>query len=105
MAKQPASRRIPQKNVHTQRPFLFDKTNYIIMLAGLLVFIIGLLLMVGGKSNDPNQFHPEEIYSFRRITLAPIVVILGLVIEVFAIMKKPSHKQSAEQHPTSSSSR
>jgi len=48
MAKQSTSPRIPQKHLHTQRPFLFDKTNYIIMLAGLLVFIIGLLLMVGG---------------------------------------------------------
>lgn len=105
MAKQSTSPRIPQKHLHTQRPFLFDKTNYIIMLAGLLVFIIGLLLMVGGKSNDPNQFHPEEIYSFRRITLAPIVVILGLVIEVFAIMKKPSHKQPTEPQTTSTSSR
>ncbi|MCL6523273.1 MAG: DUF3098 domain-containing protein [Thermoflavifilum sp.] len=94
MAKQlsriPAQKKLPR----TQRPFLFDRTNYMIMLIGLVVFIIGLLLMVGGKSPDPNQFYPQEIYSFRRITLAPIVIILGLVIEVFAIMKKPSGSQS-----------
>lgn len=75
------------------------------MLAGLVIFIIGLLLMVGGRSDDPNQFHPEEIYSFRRITLAPIVVILGLVIEVFAIMKRPAHRQSGQQSHSATSSR
>ncbi|SFV29783.1 DUF3098 domain-containing protein [Thermoflavifilum thermophilum] len=105
MAKQPVSHKTTQKNLRNQRPFLFDKTNYIIMLTGLAIFIIGLLLMVGGGSKDPNQFHPEEIYSFRRITLAPIVVILGLVIEVFAIMKKPTHKPSADSQQTSASSR
>jgi Protein of unknown function (DUF3098) len=76
-------------------PFLFKKENYFIMLVGLLVFIIGLLLMVGGGSKDPNQFYPSKIYSFRRITLAPIVIILGLLIEFFAILKKPKADQNS----------
>ncbi|MBX5437978.1 MAG: DUF3098 domain-containing protein [Thermoflavifilum sp.] len=105
MAKQSTQQRVSQKPSRGQQPFLFDKTNYIIMLAGLVIFIIGLLLMVGGRSDDPNQFHPEEIYSFRRITLAPIVVILGLVIEVFAIMKRPAHRQSGQQSHSATSSR
>lgn len=59
--------------------FVFKKQNYIIMLAGLLVIIIGFTLMYG----------KEDIYDFRKITLAPIVVLTGFVIEVFAILYKP----------------
>jgi hypothetical protein len=54
--------------------------------------VLGLLLMAGGKSKDPNQFIPSEVYSWRRITLAPILFVAGLVIEIFAIMKKPKPK-------------
>lgn len=61
------------------------------MIAGLVLVSIGLLLMAGGKSDDPNVFLPEEVYSFRRITLAPIVILLGLGIEVYAIFKKPKN--------------
>lgn len=68
---------------------LFDKNNYIIMLVGLAVLVLGFILMAGGKSSDPNVFNADEIYSFRRITLAPIVVLLGFAIEIYAIMKKP----------------
>mgnify|MGYP001194588462 CR=1 FL=1 len=70
---------------------LFGKDNYIWMIAGLVLVSIGLLLMAGGKSDDPNVFLPEEVYSFRRITLAPIVILLGLGIEVYAIFKKPKN--------------
>lgn len=71
---------------------LFDKSNYLYMLIGLAVLVLGFILMSGGKSPDPNVFNYDEIYSFRRITLAPIVVVLGFVIEIYAIMKKPSNK-------------
>jgi hypothetical protein len=77
-------------NESKQSPaFLFDKTNYILMGAGLLVIIIGYLLMTGGKSPDPKVFNDTEIYSFRRITLAPVLVLIGLAIEGYAIMRKP----------------
>jgi DUF3098 family protein len=72
-------------------PFIFDKTNYMIMVAGVVVIIIGYLLMSGGASSDPNVFAKDEIYSFRRITLAPIVVVIGLGIEIFAILKRPNN--------------
>jgi hypothetical protein len=72
--------------------FLFGKENYIIMLTGLVLIIIGYVMMSGGKSADPNVFLEHEIYSFRRITLAPILILLGLGLEGYAIMKKP--KQS-----------
>lgn len=70
-------------------PFIFDKTNYIIMIAGVVVILIGFALMSGGATTDHNVFPQEEIYSFRRITLAPIVIMLGFGIEIFAILKRP----------------
>lgn len=81
-----------QKSPQDKQQFLFGKENYMLMAIGLAVIIIGYILMAGGKSADPNVFNESEIYSFRRITLAPILVILGLVIEGYAIMKKPSTK-------------
>ncbi len=66
----------------------FGKENYILLLVGLGFIVTGFILMTGGGSEDPNIFS-EEIFSFRRITLAPIIVITGFVIEIFAIMKKP----------------
>jgi len=76
---------------NTQNPsgFLFDKTNYYIMFAGIALILLGFILMAGGKSQDPHVFNWAEIYSFRRITLAPILIIAGFVVEIFAIMRKP----------------
>lgn len=68
---------------------LFDKTNYMLMGAGLLIIIIGYMLMAGGKSPNPNEFDAEALYGFRRLTLAPILVLLGFVVEIYAIMRKP----------------
>ena len=68
--------------------FVFGRENYKWMIIGILVMIVGFILMAGGSSEDPSEFHPEEVYSFRRITLAPILVLLGYVIEVYAIFKK-----------------
>jgi hypothetical protein len=67
---------------------MFGKENYVLMIVGLLVAGLGFYLMAGGKSPDPKQFNAEEVYSTTRITVAPILIILGFVIEVFAIMKK-----------------
>jgi len=49
---------------------------------------LGLILMAGGKSPDPNVFNKDEVYSFRRITLAPILILGGFVVEIFAIFRK-----------------
>jgi Protein of unknown function (DUF3098) len=72
-----------------QAPGLFGKENYIWIVAGLVVIALGLMLMSGGKSNDPNVFNSNEVYSTRRITIAPVVILIGLAIEVFAIFRKP----------------
>ena len=68
---------------------LFGKENYKWMIIGLVVLAIGFIAMAGGKSSDPNVFNDKEVYSFTRITLAPILIIAGLIIEIFAIMRKP----------------
>jgi len=68
---------------------IFEKDNYLWMLGGIVIMAIGLILMAGGKSNDPNQFHPDQVYSTTRITIAPILILAGLVIEIFAIFRKP----------------
>jgi len=68
--------------------FAFSRMNYVLMVAGVVVILIGFLLMVGGGSDDPNVFNPE-IFSHRRITVAPLVVMLGFIIEIAAIMYKP----------------
>jgi len=68
--------------------FAFGKENYRLLIIGLVVILVGFLLMIGGGSDDPAVFS-EDIFSFRRMTLAPILVLAGYIIEIFAIMKKP----------------
>lgn len=68
-----------------EQTFVFGKLNYILMAVGLLIMVIGYMLMAGGGSDNPEVFNPE-IFSPRRITWAPILVILGVITEVVAIM-------------------
>ena len=92
----------PQKPVHyTQAkptvqakqaasvPFIFDQSNYVIMVAGVIIILVGFLLMSGGATSDVKVFPKEELYSFRRITLAPIVIMIGFAVEIVAILKRP----------------
>ncbi len=67
--------------------FAFSKKNYILLFVGLAFMFSGLILMVGGGSEDPTQFS-DEIFNFQRLTLAPILLAIGFIIEVFAIMYK-----------------
>ena len=68
--------------------FPLGRQNYILLTIGFAIIFIGFILMIGGKSPDPNIFNPDEIFSFRRIVLAPLLVIFGFFFEIFAIMKK-----------------
>jgi hypothetical protein len=68
--------------------FAFGKENYKLLLIGLVLILVGFLLMIGGGSKDPNVFS-NDIFNFRRLTLAPILVLAGYVVEIFAIMKRP----------------
>lgn len=67
--------------------FPLGKENYKLIALGFLIIIVGFILMAGGGSEDPNTFNPE-IFSFRRITLAPLVLLFGFIFEIWAIMKK-----------------
>ena len=71
-----------------QDEFLFGKENYYLLIAGIATILIGYFLLSGGGSDDPNIF-TREIFSFRRITLAPVVCLIGFGIVMYAIMKKP----------------
>jgi len=68
---------------------LFAKENFLFMLIGGIVIALGMYLMSGGKSDDPSVFSNTEVYSKTRITVAPILIVIGLMIEVYAIFKKP----------------
>ena len=77
-----------QQNSKHSNQFLFGKKNYKFMLIGIGVIALGFILMSGGGSDDPNVFNPE-LYNFRRIRLAPTLVLIGLGIEIYAIMLNP----------------
>jgi multisubunit Na+/H+ antiporter MnhC subunit len=77
-----------KKQVKKQGVFLFERRNYIVMLIGLAVIATGFILMAGGSSDDPDYFN-EAMYNFRRIRLAPALVLIGFGIEFYAILLKP----------------
>jgi hypothetical protein len=76
-------------NQTTKSTTLFSKDNYIWMFIGAAVIALGMVLMGGGKSPDPNVFDTKEVYSTTRITIAPLMIVFGLLIEVYAIFKSP----------------
>jgi hypothetical protein len=73
----------------------FTKKNYMLLITGLVLIGLGYLLMIGGGSEDPNVFN-EEIFSFRRITLAPMTCLVGFILIIVAIMWRPAVKQTTE---------
>jgi len=72
--------------------FVFSKMNYRLLIAGLVVIFIGFVLMAGGGSDDPTKFDPG-IFSFRRVTFAPVIVLIGFVLEGVAIMYRPKSRK------------
>ena len=76
------------KNEQEEVKMPFGRDNYLWVIIGLAFLLIGFLLMIGGGSNDPDVFN-EAIFNFRRITLAPILVLIGFGIQIYAIMKRP----------------
>lgn len=84
MSKQEPQRKKPE--------FIFQRKNYIFMFIGIALMALGFILMSGGGSDDPNVFN-EDIYNFRRIRLAPTLVLLGLGIEIYAILLNPHKKR------------
>ncbi|MDM9631367.1 DUF3098 domain-containing protein [Robiginitalea aurantiaca] len=80
----------PQKK---SQEFIFQRRNYLLMFIGLVFIALGYILMAGGGSEDPEVFS-EAIFNFRRIRLAPTLVLIGLGIQVFAILANPNKKKS-----------
>jgi hypothetical protein len=76
--------------VSNSSQFAFGKENYKLLLIGLVLIAVGFLLMIGGGSDDPKVFS-DDIFNFRRLTLAPLLILAGYVVEIFAIMKKPKN--------------
>ncbi|MGB5666820.1 MAG: DUF3098 domain-containing protein [Maribacter sp.] len=77
----------------TSKPeFIFQKKNYMFMFLGIAFITVGFILMSGGGSDDPNVFN-EDIFNFRRIRLAPTLVLIGLGIEIYAILLNPHKKK------------
>ena len=72
--------------------FALGKENYRLMAIGFVIIVTGFILMVGGGSDDPDVFNPD-IFSFRRITLAPLFLLFGFVFEIYAILKKPKNEE------------
>ena len=72
--------------------FALGAENYKLLAIGFAIIVVGFLLMLGGKSPSPDKFS-DNIFSFRRITLAPIVVLAGFAFEIWAIMKKPKDSE------------
>jgi hypothetical protein len=70
---------------------LFEKTNLRWMLIGVIVMAVGFILMAGGKSSDANVFDTKQVYSTTRITIAPIIILAGLVIEIIALFRQPKN--------------
>ncbi len=77
-----------QKNKHIGG-FPFHRQNYVLIIAGIALVVLGFILMMGGASPDPDHFDAKEIFSHRRITLAPFLIIVGYVVVLLAILKKP----------------
>lgn len=81
------------KNDNKEKPnFALGPENYKLLAIGFAIIVAGFLLMLGGRSEDPKVFS-EKIFSFRRITLAPVVVLAGFIFEIWAIMKRPRNQE------------
>lgn len=76
-----------------KRLFAFQPENYRLLLIGLAINIIGFLLMIGGATDNPNEFHKDEIFSDVRITLSPMLIIAGYIIIMYSIMRKSKSKK------------
>ncbi len=84
-----------KRKEQNKETFIFEKRNYQIMFIGLAFIVVGFILMSGGGSDDPNVFNPE-IFSWRRIRLAPTLVLIGFAIQVYAILVNPDKDEKSK---------
>ncbi|MCS7036747.1 MAG: DUF3098 domain-containing protein [Saprospiraceae bacterium] len=94
-ARKPASKDRFAWLFRKDEPFLFGRRNFIVMGAGLLLVVLGLIAMSGGHMPDPNTWDTNLIYSPRRITLAPMLMVAGFIVVAIGIFLKPDNNASA----------
>ena len=70
--------------------FGFQKENYRLLLIGIVINVVGFILMIGGGTDNPNNFNADELFSPIRITVSPMLIIAGYIVILYAIMKKPT---------------
>lgn len=76
---------------------VFEKENYRWLLIGIAFLVVGFLLMIGGRSDDPDSFN-YDMFNFQRLTLSPILLMIGYIIGIYAIMKRPKKTENKEQN-------
>jgi hypothetical protein len=96
-SKKRASRSTRGRSGNAHIELIFGRQNYILMAAGAGLVFLGLLLMSGGRMPSPDVWEPERIYSFRRTVLAPILILAGLVVEIYAIFKRSGTPSESNQ--------
>lgn len=93
--KEPLKPNLSKQNNSVKSPPLFRKMNYILMVAGVVFLILGYVLFSGGKAPSDAEFNPE-IFNTQRLVVAPTLMLIGLVTEIFAIMYHPRQKKETE---------
>ncbi len=90
----PAAKEAAAKTPVAAKLPLFEKENYTWMIIGVVIIAVGMLVMSGGKNTDADKFDYDVVYSSMRITVAPILILLGLMVEIYAIFKRPKAQKS-----------
>lgn len=80
-----------------QKTFVFNRSNYIFLLIGIGLNILGFILMIGGAAETKEAFDASELFSHVRITLSPILIVLGYIVIIYSIMKKPKKEETQDQ--------
>lgn len=80
-----------------QKTFVFNRSNYIFLLVGIGLNILGFILMIGGAAETKETFDASELFSHVRITLSPILIVLGYIVIIYSIMKKPKKGEQQDQ--------
>lgn len=88
------NKKVSLKEYYQTAPFSFNAKNYRLLLIGLGINILGFILMIGGANDDPNKFNADELFSHRRITIAPMLIIAGYLVIMYSIMKKPKSAEN-----------
>lgn len=79
-------KKVENQNANTSK-MVFNKSNYLFMILGVVLIVLGLILLSGGRSEDPSVFN-DSIFNKQRLVVAPLVMLAGFIIEIYAIMKK-----------------